>query len=209
MKRPRPAEYGDYFFDCIAPQFSEYDLGRILLPETMTKLNNWITAGYVKPHLWKDPRGGRDRRRYSIAEIFRIAIIGSLVNNIGIRPSDAAEIADFAIPFLNENRFERHPDRELKSKANLFLMSWRDRESGRVKSKTIYFKADDNAWYDDDPYLNPDAKPQGPPVGIHILLPLTDIFNGVYMDCAKYLVNNKRAELLDKYGKPIAKPGEL
>src|SRR5687768_2555944 len=106
----------DTFFDVHDPQFSHEDLARIFFPDTMLKVGNWIQAGHVKPDYWKDPRGGKERRRYSIVEIARIGIIDQLVHGVGIKPSQAAEIADFGIPFLNDS-FDRHLDGERKSTA--------------------------------------------------------------------------------------------
>jgi hypothetical protein len=197
------AVHGDTFFDCTTPQFSEQDLANILFPETMLKLGNWIQAGYVKPDYWKDPRGGKDKRRYSIVEIFRIGLIDSLVNGIGIKPSHAVEVVDFVIPFFNDI-FDRHPDRELKSKAALYVMSWLDRRTGHMVSNVLYVKPDDAAgtYYEDDPYLNPDAKPLRSPGGTSILLPVTDLFYGLFLNCAKYLAMRNRG-MTDKWGRPI------
>ncbi len=197
------AVHGEHFFDVHTAQFSEGDLKQLLHPETMVKLQNWIQAGYVKPDMpWKHPRGGKERRGYSIVEICRINIIDSLVNGIGIAPSKAVEVADFAIPFLND-RFDRHADGVLKSKAHLYIYSWLDRSTGRMKSSVAYLKPPDTTvWYADDPFLNPDAKPYRPPAGMCILTPISDFFNAMFTNCAKYLVNNKRGAM-DKFRRPV------
>jgi hypothetical protein len=57
-------EYGETYFSVHDPQFSEQDLSNLFSPATLLKLGNWIQAGYIKPDYCKDPRGGRDRRRY-------------------------------------------------------------------------------------------------------------------------------------------------
>jgi len=196
--------YGEVFFDVHVPQFSHDDLGKIFPPDTMLKVGNWINAGYVKPDFWKDPRGGKDRRRYSIIEITRIAIIDSLVNGIGLKPSHAAQIADVGITFLNDS-FDRHPDNVLKSTAHMFVASWLGREDGKVKSDIYYRKvedADDPYFYLHDPHLNPDAKRFGPLKGTAVHLPLTGIFQKIYLECAKFLASRGRG-MLDKYRRPI------
>jgi hypothetical protein len=196
------AVYGDHFIDCMAPQFSERDLAQILFPETMLKLGNWVAAGYVTPKYEKDPRGGKDRRRYSISDIVRIAIIDSLVNGAWMPPRQAVEIADFAMTFQGD-AFDRHPDNVRKSEAEVYVISHRDRSTGRMKSNAVYRKPDEGAWYEDDPFLNPDATPGAPPAGIGVFVPVTDCFKSVFMNCAKFLVNNKRGGLMDKYRRPI------
>lgn len=199
------ADHGEHFFDCTTAQFSERDLGNIFFPDTMLKLENWITAGYVKPDLYKDPEGGRkERRRYNIVEVARIAIIDSLTNGCGLKPSQAVEVADFSLPFLNDSFFDRHPDRTLKSNARIFVLSWLDRQTGRMKSKVYFLKPDDKdcAWYEEDPYIDPTAKPGSPPGGSGVYLPLTDFFIDVFMKCGKYLAARDRG-LLDKWGRPL------
>lgn len=193
--------YGGVFFEVHTNQFSHDDLSKIFFPDTMLKLGNWIAAGYVKPDYQKDPtRGGPDRRRYSIVEITRIAIIDTLVNAIGLKPSQAAQVADFSIPFLNDT-FDRHPDNTPKSTARIYIVSWLNREDGRIKSTVYYRKLDDPNLYGDDPHLNPDAKPIAPPwAAIH--LPLTDTFNKIFIECAKFLVINKRGGV-DKFRRPV------
>jgi hypothetical protein len=198
------AAYGDHLVDCTAPLFSERDLAQLLFPETMLKLNNWIHEGYITPQHLKDPRGGRDRRRYSIAEIARITVVDGLVNGIGIPPRQAIEVANFAMPFLNDCCFDRHPDGARKSAAVLYVISWLDRKAGRMKSSMLYRKPDETAWYEEDPYLNLDAAPCAPPAGVAILLPITEYFSQIFMNCAKFLVNNKRDGITDKYKRPIA-----
>ena len=194
--------HGDTYFDCIGSQFSEIDLASILMPATMLKLGNWVHAGYVKPDYWKDPRGGRDRRRYSMVEIFRIALIDTLVNSVGIKPSQAVEIVDFALPFLNDVCFDRHPDREQKSKARIHVLSHIDRSTGRMKSHVTYFKPDDNSYYSEDPYLNPDAEPHGPPAGVGISLPVSELWGWMHLQCCKYLASRGRG-MTDKWGRPV------
>ena len=196
------AVHGDHFFDCMAPQFSERDLAQILLPETMLKLGNWVAAGYVIPKYQKDLRGGPDRRRYSISDIVRIAIIDSLVSSACMPPRQAVEVADFAMTLLGD-QYERHPDGVVKSMASIYVISYRDRSSGQMKSNALYRKPDEGAWYDDDPFLNPDATPGAPPAGIGVFVPVTDSFKSVFMNCAKFLVNNKRGGLMDKYRRPV------
>jgi hypothetical protein len=193
---------GDTFFDVHAPQFSHDDVGRIFFPDTMLKLGNWITAGYVKPERVKDPvKGGPARLRYSVTEIVRIAILDSLVNGIGIKPSQASEVADFCMPFLND-AFDRHPDGELVSTARLYVASWLNREDGKMKSSVSYRKLDDPALYVEDPYLNPDAKPHAPSKGTAIHLALTDTFNTVFLACAQLLSNQGRGGM-DKFRRPV------
>jgi hypothetical protein len=196
--------YGETYFSVHDPQFSEQDLSNLFFPATLLKLGNWIQAGYIKPDYRKDPRGGRDRRRYSIVEIARISIIDGLVNCIGIAPSRAVEVADFCIPFLNDH-FDRNPDRTLKSLSSIYVISWLDRSSGRMQSKVMYRKPpedDDFAWYEDDPFLNPDAKPCGPPGHMAIVVPVTRWFMTLFINCTKYLWNRNRG-LLDKWGRPV------
>lgn len=194
--------YGGVFFQVHTNQFSHDDLSKIFFPDTMLKLGNWIAAGYVKPDYQKDhTRGGPDRRRYSIVEITRISIIDSLVNGIGLKPSQAAQVADFGIPFLNDT-IERHPDNTLKSTARIYIASRLNREDGRMKSAVYYRKLDDPHFYSDDPNLNPDAKPLGPLAGTAIHLPLTDVFNKIFIQCAKFLVINKRGGV-DKFRRPV------
>jgi hypothetical protein len=186
----------------MAPLFSERDLAQILFPETMLKLGNWIAAGYVTPKYQKDPRGGPDRRRYSISDIARICIIDSLVNSTCMPPRQAIEVADFAMTFEGD-AFDRHPDGVRKSEARIYVISHRDRGTGRMKSSVLYRKPEEAAWYEDDPFLNPDATPGAPPAGVGVFIPLTDAFNEIFMNCAKFLVNNKRGGLMDKYGRPV------
>jgi hypothetical protein len=192
--------HGDTAFSAYDLQFSEQDLSHIFYPETMLKLNNWIQAGYVKPGYLKDPRGGRDRRRYSIFGIARIGIIDTLVNGIGISPSQAVEVVDFATPYLND-QFDRHPDGTLKSEAHLYLHSWLDRPSGRMKSRVIYM-TDDWTFYEDDPFRNLDAKRCAPPIGASIFLPLSRFFSETFLKCTTYLAARKRG-MLDRYGRPV------
>jgi hypothetical protein len=196
------AVYGDHFVDCTSPLFSEHDLTKLLFPETILKLGNWIAAGYVKPKYEKDPRGGKDRRRYSIVDITRITIMDSLVNGVGIPPRSAIEVADFAMTFQGDC-FDRHPDGAMKSPAKIYVISHRDRSTGRMNSHVFYSKPNEPALYPDDPFINPDAKRQGPPAGVGVYVPVSDFFYGMFMNCAKYLVNNKRGGLMDKYRRPV------
>jgi hypothetical protein len=193
--------FGNRFFDVYAFQFSVDDLGHIFHADTMLKLNNWIQAGYIKPNFWKDPRGGKERRRFSITEIARIAVIDALVNSVGIKPNEAIEVADFCIPFLNES-LERDATGKLKSTANMYVMSWRDRATGKTQSSVYYRKPNDPNLYTDNPDLNPDAAPAGPPAGIAIHLPLSDFFNKVFIECAKFLAMRKRG-VVDRVGRPV------
>jgi hypothetical protein len=193
---------GNTFFDVHVPQFSMEDLGRLFPPEVMLKVLNWIQAGYVKPDYWKDPRGGKDRRRFSIVEITRIAIIDSLVNGIGIKPSQAVEVADFCIPFLNET-FDRDAAQELKSTALVYVMTWLGRSDGKMQSTVYYRKLDDPILYDDNPDSNPDAEPLAPPAGVAIHLPLTNFFDKVFLDCAALLTQQKRGGM-DKFRRPVS-----
>jgi hypothetical protein len=192
---------GNTFFDVHTRQFSVEDLGQIFFPDTMLKLGNWIQAGYIKPDYFKDPRGGRDRRRFSIVEIARIALIDTLVNGIGIKPSLAAEIADYAVPFLNET-FVRDAAQERVSNARVYIISCLRREDGKMQSLTLYRKPEDPAWYTDNPDLNPDAKPHAPPKGAVILYPLSDAFNTVFLSAAALLAKQKRGGM-DKFRRPI------
>ena len=193
---------GSTFFDVHEPQFSHEDIGHIFFPDTMLKLANWQIAGYVKPSYVKDPRGGKPRRRYSIVDIARIGIIDQLVNGIGLRPSHAAEIADFAITFLHET-FDRHPDAELKSKALIYVTSWLDRDSGKFKSNVYYRKLEDpGPVYTEDPYLNPDAKQFVSFTGVAIHLPLTHTFNRYFLTASEFLTNHKRGGM-DKFRRPV------
>ena len=196
------AVYGDHFFDCTSAVFSPRDLEQLLFPETILKLNNWVQHGHVRPQYWKDPRGGKDRRRYSICDVVRILIIDGLVNGIGLPPQHAVEVADYAMTFQGD-LFDRHPDGMRKSEALIFVLSRRDRATGRMKSTPLYLKPEGAAWYDDDPFLNPDAKPHGPPAGTCVLVPVTHHFQKVFMECAKFLVNNKRGGIMDKYRRPV------
>ena len=175
------------------PQFSQEDVGRIFFPDVMLKLGNWITAGHVKPERVKDPvKGGPARLRYSVTEIYRIGVIDMLVNGIGIKPSQAAEVADFALPFLND-AFDRHLDGERVSEARMYVTSYLERDDGTMKSRIFYRKPDDGALYLEDPYRNPDAKPHAPPLHrVAIYLPLTDTFNKVFLTCTELLTIQKR-----------------
>lgn len=192
---------GDTLFDVHAPQFSMEDLGRVFYPDVMLKLGNWIAAGYVKPDFWKDPRGGKDRRRFSIVEMTRISLIDQLVNGIGIKPSHAAEVADFAIPFLND-AFDRDAAQDLVSRARIYISTWLNRADGKMKSGVNYRKSGDTAWYIDDPFRNPDAKPHAPPKGVAILIPLSDTFETVFLAAAEVLKAQKRGGM-DKFRRPI------
>jgi hypothetical protein len=193
---------GDTFFDVHTPQFSHDDVGRLFFPDTMLKLTNWINAGYVKPERVKDLlHGGKPRLRYSITEITRIAIIDSLVNGVGIKPSQAVVVADFAMPFLND-QFDRHPDGELISTARMYVTAWLRREDGKVQCGVYYRKRDDPNFYVDDPFVNPDAKPHAPSSGMAIHLPLTDFFNKTYLTCVDLLTNQKRGGM-DKFRRPV------
>jgi hypothetical protein len=192
--------YGNVYFDVFEQQFSVEDLSHIFFPDTMTKLNFWITAGYIKPLAYKDPRGGRDRRRFSIIEISRIAIIDSLVHSVGLRPSHAVQIANFCLPFLNDT-FDRDAAHELKSTSKLYVRSWLDRASGKMKSRVFYRKHGEHQFYADDPDLNPDAQPRVVSSGVAIELPLTAFFNQVFLTCAKYLAARGRGGM-DKFRRP-------
>jgi len=188
---------GSTFYDVHAPQFSQDELCAVL-GETMATVNNWVAAGYLKPDYWKDPRGGKDRRRFSILAMVRAKIIASCVTDTWLRPSHAVEIADFAIPYLNE-QFDRHPDGELISKARLSIVS--RIESGQVRSLPIYQRPNETAIYFGDPDRNPDVKP----VWIDftaIIIPVSSICNRVFLKAAELLAKQGRGGL-DKFRRPI------
>jgi hypothetical protein len=74
-----------------------------------------------------------------------------------------------------------------------------------MQSKVMYRKPpedDDFAWYEDDPFLNPDAKPCGPPGHMAIVVPVTRWFMTLFINCTEYLWNRNRG-LLDKFGRPV------
>jgi hypothetical protein len=192
---------GNTFFDVHAPQFSIEDLGQIFLPDVMLKLGNWIQRGYVKPDYFKDPRGGKDRRRFSIVEMERIAIIDNLVNGIGLKPSQAAEIADFSMPFLNDS-FDRDAAQERVTKARMYVVSSLRREEGKMKSRVLYRKPDEAAWYEHNPDVVPDAKPFAPPKGAVILLPLSNSFDTVFLAATALLTKQKRGGM-DRFRRPV------
>jgi hypothetical protein len=194
---------GGTFFDVHVPQFSHEDVGGIFFPDTMLKLGNWLQRGYVKPERVKDPvQGGPPRLRYSITEIARIAIIDTLVEGIGIKPSHASEVADFCMPFLND-AFDRHPDGELVSPARMYVTAWLNRDDGKMSSSLYYQRLDEPGFlYVEDPYRNPDAKPHRPYKGTAIHLPLTDLFNQIFLTCAQRLTNQGRGGM-DKFRRPV------
>jgi hypothetical protein len=188
---------GATLYDVHIPQFSQEEL-REVLGETGFTLNNWVHAGYLKPDYWKDPRGGHDRRRFSIMAMTRAKIISSCVNEIWLRPSHAVEIADFAIPYLNE-QFDRHPDGELVSKSRLSIVSRIEGE--RVRSLPIYQRPNEIAIYFGDPDRNPDVKQ----VWIDftaIVIPASTIFHQVFLKAAELLAKQQRGGM-DKFRRPV------
>jgi hypothetical protein len=188
---------GSTRYDVHAPQFSQEELLEVLGESAFT-INNWVAAGYLKPDYRKDPRGGRDRRRFSIMAMARAKIIASCVTDIWLRPSHAVEIADFAIPYLNE-QFDRHPDGELVSKSLLFIVS--RIEGNQVRSLPIYQRPNETAIYFGDPDRNPDVKQ----VRIDftaIVIPASTIFNQVFLKAAELLAKQQRGGL-DKFRRSI------
>jgi hypothetical protein len=160
------------FYDCHAPQFTQTELVDVL-GENRERLNNRIRFGFLNPPKVKCSHG-RPERRFSIMDLARIRIINSLVEEAGVTPSVAAQIADYAAPFLNENRFDRDAAGERVSKSRLAIVS--RIEDGKVWSRPIYHRENDISLYSDDPDANPDA----PRVWIDftaVITPVSTIFN--------------------------------
>ena len=189
----------DTYFPINEPLFAENELLWVLGEPDGGRVRNWLRWGYVK----RTGKAGRNLRSYSILDIDRVAILRQLVTAIGIRPSHAAEVVDFAIPYLAE-LFERNDDGGLKSGAELFVCSWYTDVDGqhRIKSGAMYLKAIRQsgkyrglAWYTENPDTNPDAEPLAPPIGTVMQIPITQIHRRVFKTAAKLLHAQKRGGL--------------
>jgi MerR HTH family regulatory protein len=183
---------GNTYYRVHDPQFSQAELVRVFEVPHET-LNNWVKWGFIKP-----ARSGW-QRMYSIMDAARAAIIAACVRDVGLRPWQASEIADFAAPFLAEN-LERHIDGELKSTANVTIVSRIDAD-GKVSSRPIFRRPNEKFVYADDP----DANPEALPVWIDyaaVLVPASEIFASVHLKASALLAEQKRGGL-DKFGRSI------
>jgi hypothetical protein len=179
-----------------AAQFSQDELIEVL-GENAGTVNNWMHAGYLKAEYVKDPRGGRDRRRFSIMAMARAKIIASCVRDAGLKPSYAAEIADFAAPIINET-FERDLAGEPVSVNEKYLVC--RLHEGKMHSVPLYRRPKEMFFFTDDPNLNPDAKVVTFPVEACIVVPLTRLFNAVFLPATDLLAKQNRGAV--NYGLP-------
>lgn len=190
---------GDTRYDCHAPQLSQDELCEVLV-EPPGVINNWIQHGYLKPDGFILGPRRTPLKRYSIVGAARASIIASCINNGGLRPSLASEIADFCGPLINEH-FERDAAGELVSSVTRLVISQLQRD-GRLVSWACYRRPDEYHFYLDDPVLNPDAQPMGFPVEPCIVVPVTAMFNRVFLAAAALLARQGRGGL-DKFRRPI------